>query len=181
MGKHTKWTKHMPPRDLLDDSIDIRELWTVSHSRQPMPNGVVDHFLSFLLFFGIHHQGFDSRMESESRLFRDMLRCRDHLSAKMNLQCRPRLSDFEIQSQRRIQDAVKDSPMNWTAAVHSARDRSSMSRPEFWLLLDFLPLELGSGVSVWGVAPRSMKTSQSRSWAGNGMERLKRVRYQRVP
>jgi hypothetical protein len=30
-------------------------------------------------------------------------------------------------------------------------------------------------------SPRSMKTSQTRSCAGNGIERLNRVRYQRVP
>jgi len=36
---------------------------------------------------------------------------------------------------------------------------------------------VGSG----GQSPSSMKTSHTRSWAGKGMERLKRVRYQRVP
>lgn len=31
------------------------------------------------------------------------------------------------------------------------------------------------------LSPSRRKTSHTRSWAGNGMERLKRVRYQRVP
>lgn len=44
---------------------------------------------------------------------------------------------------------------------------------------------LGVGVSTssWprAVSPRSRKTSHTRSWAGKGMERLKRVRYHLVP
>jgi hypothetical protein len=39
----------------------------------------------------------------------------------------------------------------------------------------------GDGVGSGGQSPRSIKTSHSRSWAGKGMDRLKRVRYQRVP
>ena len=37
--------------------------------------------------------------------------------------------------------------------------------------------DAGSG----GQSPSSINTSHTRSWAGKGMDRLKRVRYQRVP
>lgn len=44
-----------------------------------------------------------------------------------------------------------------------------------------LSLELMEMAGSAALSPSSRKTSQTRSWAGNGIDRLKRVRYHRVP
>jgi hypothetical protein len=50
------------------------------------------------------------------------------------------------------------------------------------LALDFvIAVALGDDVDAEAPGPNNRNTSQTRSWAANGIDRLNKVRYHRVP